>query len=368
MTQRTASKAGPLRAAEPVLKTATSGSLHHLVSQSSAVGSLRECHAPRLRLFWVSRFNSKFRKSTRGLSGPLHIGYAAASRFELLEARTVLSNGPIPTVPTPAAHWTFDEGTGTTAADSSGNGHTATLGAGATWTAGNVGTNAISLTGTATGVATATGPVVNTAGNFTVSAWVKLASLSGYQTVVSIAGTNVAGFFLQLRGDTGTFAFSRLPSDAAGRRCLCRIDQLHRSSALGITLSALTTQRSGTLTLYVDGRSMGSVAYTRRLDRDGQHADRPRILRRQSGRLRQRFDRRCGVFLVGLVRRASRGARSARRILLRRRHGDNRRRRYRTWQHVDAGRRQRRGRPGKLVRIHWPSMARRPAMRPMQRR
>ncbi len=117
---------------------------------------------------------------------------------EQLESRTLFSV-TIPAVPTPAAHWTFDDGSGTIAADSSGNGHNGTLGAGVSWVAGNVGSGAISLAGTSTGVVTVTGPVVNTAGSFTVSAWVDLASISGYQTVVSIAGTNVAGFYLGLR-------------------------------------------------------------------------------------------------------------------------------------------------------------------------
>ena len=47
------------------------------------------------------------------------------------------------------AHWTFDEASGS-AADSTGNGHTATLQAGATRTAGKVGTNALNLTGGST--------------------------------------------------------------------------------------------------------------------------------------------------------------------------------------------------------------------------
>jgi hypothetical protein len=58
--------------------------------------------------------------------------------------------------------------------------------------------------------------MIDTADSFTASAWVSLNSLSGYQTVVSIAGNTVAGFFLQLRGDTGSFAFARLSSDATG--------------------------------------------------------------------------------------------------------------------------------------------------------
>ena len=191
------------------------------------------------------------------------VGYTATCAFESLEARTLLSVGPIPTVPTPAAHWTFDEGAGTIAADSSGNGHNATLGAGVSWTAGNVGTHAISVTGTATGVATATGPVVNTAGSFTVSAWVNFAALGGYQTVVSIAGTNVAGFFLQLRGDTGNFAFTRLSSDAIG-------------AATFVSSSTAPVVGTWYHVVGVDDASAGTLVVVRRRPIDRQH----RVLRR----------------------------------------------------------------------------------------
>jgi len=45
------------------------------------------------------------------------------------------------------AHWTFDEGSGTTCADSSGNGHTGTLQNGAAWTTGIVGSGALYFDG-----------------------------------------------------------------------------------------------------------------------------------------------------------------------------------------------------------------------------
>jgi alpha-L-arabinofuranosidase len=177
-----------------------------------------------------------------------------------LEPRTLLA-GIIPTVPVPVAHWTFDEGAGTVAADSTGNGHAATLSAGATWAAGNVGTHALKVNGSSTGVATATGPVVDTSASFTVSAWVNLSALSGYQTVVSIAGTSVAGFFLQLRGDTGSFAFTRLPSDATGNATY--------ASAISAPLAntwyhivGVDDTAAGTLSLYVDGQLTGTAAYT----------------------------------------------------------------------------------------------------------
>ncbi len=199
---------------------------------------------------WSSR-ESKKRSRTQTLRGAI---------LEQLESRTLLST-VIPTIPAPAAHWTFDEGAGTFAADSSGNGHTATLSAGATWTVGNVGSNAISLNGSLTGLATASGPVVNTAGSFTASAWVDLASLSGYQTVLSIAGTNVAGFFLGLRGDTGTFSFVRLPTDAVGTGTVVASPTLPVAGTW-YHIVGVDDATAGTLTLYLDGQSVGSVAYT----------------------------------------------------------------------------------------------------------
>ena len=189
------------------------------------------------------------------------IGYTKTCTFECLEARTLLDGDGIPTVPIPAAHWTFDEGLGAMAADVSGNGHTATLGAGVSWTDGNVGTDAISLAGTGNGVATAAGPVVDTSGSFTASAWVELESLSGFQTFVSIAGDNVAGFFLQLRGDTGTFAFSRLSSDAIG---IATYVSTPTAPVAGTWyhLVGVNDATAGSLTLYVDGQSMGTTPYT----------------------------------------------------------------------------------------------------------
>ncbi len=247
-------------ASAPDLKTATSGSLHYLVFQPSAFGGRNACAENKIVLGIAIQFQIPKEHPKPAGALRMHVGYTAASKFELLEARTVLSNGSIPTVPTPEAHWTFDEGTGTTAADSTGNGHTATLGTGASWTAGNIGTNAITVAGTSTGVATATGPVINTANSFTVSAWVKLASLSGYQTIVSIAGTNVAGFYLQLRGDTGTFALSRLPSDAVAAAAYAASTS---APVVGTWyhIVGVDDVSTGTLSIYVDGQLMGTAAY-----------------------------------------------------------------------------------------------------------
>ena len=109
----------------------------------------------------------------------------------------------------PAAYWKFNQTEGTTAADSSGNGYTATLGPrGLRGSAVPLAVRAVAFNGTSTSLATATDPVIDTAASFTVSASVQLNSTSGYQTFVCNCGTTIAGYFLQLRGDSGDFALT----------------------------------------------------------------------------------------------------------------------------------------------------------------
>ena len=137
--------------------------------------------------------------------------------------------------PTPLlAWWKLNEGSGTAAADATGNGHGATLGAQAGWGPGRVsGTSALSLTGAPDSeavTAPALPPVDNT-GSFTVSAWVKLSpscasspSTCGFYDPVSMDGTVQAAFALEYVDQTwcqpgagdgvhGCWAFTMAASD-----------------------------------------------------------------------------------------------------------------------------------------------------------
>jgi len=69
-------------------------------------------------------------------------------------------------------YWNMDESSGTTAADSSGNGRNGTLVNGATWVAGKVG-NAVNLDGNNDYVSLPIGPLISSLTNCTVAAWVK---------------------------------------------------------------------------------------------------------------------------------------------------------------------------------------------------
>lgn len=136
---------------------------------------------------------------------------AAAAAFAVLAGLLGTTTAAAAT-PEPLAHWAFDEGSGTVAHDSSGNGHTGTLtGSGAGWAQGRIGPHSLAVTPQSYLDAPA---IVDTTRSFAVSAWVKLNSLSGYQTFVSADGSTLSGFYLQLRADSGTFAFTVPTADS----------------------------------------------------------------------------------------------------------------------------------------------------------
>jgi len=70
--------------------------------------------------------------------------------------------------------WTFDEGSGTTAYDSSGNGHDGTINGGAAYTTGVVGSGALEFNGTDSFVAVPyEEPLALVDSDYTISAWSK---------------------------------------------------------------------------------------------------------------------------------------------------------------------------------------------------
>lgn len=114
--------------------------------------------------------------------------------------------------------WKFDEGTGTTAADSSNNGagyDNNLITTGATWVPGKSG-SALHYAGTSDSSSRSAGPAVNTAQSFTVSAWVKPDDLNGYYGVVGQSGTNVPGFAIRYSPDVKAWIFGLNTEDRAG--------------------------------------------------------------------------------------------------------------------------------------------------------
>ena len=149
----------------------------------------------------------------RGLAGGAPVGYLQGDVDDVRIYDRALCYDPVTKVgevgdlvnraaaANPAATWAFDESTGTTASDTSGNGRTANLGGGATFVAARTG-NGLSLDGS-TGYAATAAAVVPSERSITVAAWVKLASAVGPLTVASVDGDEGAVFSVQFRTDDG---------------------------------------------------------------------------------------------------------------------------------------------------------------------
>ena len=166
----------------------------------------------------------------------------------------------VPAVPARSAsastltgHWTFDEGSGTVANDSSAGGHPLTLQNGASWGPGVVGPSALSLSGSGQ-YAEAASALIDTTHSFTVSAWVNLSNTNGYQTFVSQDGSQVSGFYLQLRGDTNRFAFTRIAYDSpAGLGTIASASSIIPQPGEWYHLTGVYDSVKQTISLYVNG-------------------------------------------------------------------------------------------------------------------
>jgi alpha-L-arabinofuranosidase len=159
-------------------------------------------------------------------------------------------------------HWTFDEGSGTVAADSSGAGHPLTLYNGASWAPGAVGPFALSVNGSQQ-YAAPSGPVIDTTESFTVAAWVKLDNANGFQTFVSQDGANVSGFYLQLRGDSHRFAFTHIGYDStAAFTTIATATSIIPQPGEWYHLVGVYDTSNDTISIYVNGALQNTQSFT----------------------------------------------------------------------------------------------------------
>jgi hypothetical protein len=93
-------------------------------------------------------------------------GNTALSSAVSVQVQNVVMNGLV-------AYWTFDEGSGTQAADSSGQGNTATLLNGAGWASGVVGSGALSFDGVNASASVADSSSLEITGDLTIALWIK---------------------------------------------------------------------------------------------------------------------------------------------------------------------------------------------------
>jgi hypothetical protein len=144
-------------------------------------------------------------------------------------------------------YWPLDEGSGTIAQDAVRD-KDLTLQQGAAWSAGKTGSG-LQFDGTGAHAETA-GPIVDTSGNFTVAAWVKLDRLNGWLTAVGQDGSVMSTFFLQKTGDANRFSFST----SGGRALSTFTPEVGR----WYHLVGVRDAAAGEHSLYVDGMKQSS--------------------------------------------------------------------------------------------------------------
>ena len=153
----------------------------------------------------------------------------------------------------PAAWWTLTQSSGTTVSDTSGTGNLATA-TGVTWS----GSGAV-LTGQGGQDITTRGPVVDTTGSFSVSAWVKMAAKTGNdEDVVSQDAGSVAGFYLKYNSATGTWQFTRPEQDENNPSNWATADSgTAAKTGTWTFLTGVYNVNTGAVQLYVNGTDAG---------------------------------------------------------------------------------------------------------------
>ena len=159
----------------------------------------------------------------------------------------------------PAAWWTLTQGSGTTVADTSGTGNSATASSGVTWTGGGA-----KFTGKSGPVITTRGPVVDTTGSFSVSAWVNMAGYTGSdQVVVSQDAGSVAGFYLGYDPGYGSWAFELPEADENDPTTWAQAaDSASAQTNTWVFLTAVYDVNTAKAQLYVNGTEVDQVSDT----------------------------------------------------------------------------------------------------------
>jgi hypothetical protein len=143
-------------------------------------------------------------------------------------------------------YYPFDQSSGTTVTDTSGNGKTGTITGTATWTAGKV-NNALALDGSTSYVSVPSG-VVSGLTNFTVAGWIKPTSLSNWMRVFDFGSSTTNYMFLTPQSGGGwRFAITTAGNGSE--------QQLNYSTApsTGVWTHVAVTLSGNTGTLYVNG-------------------------------------------------------------------------------------------------------------------
>ena len=171
---------------------------------------------------------------------------APGSTHRLQNVRTAFAPGR----QDPVGVWNLDETSGDVAHDSSDGGHDATL-SGSPARVPGVSGQALQLDGGGTQFGQTSGPVLDTTGNYTVSAWVRLDRTGSWATAVSQDGPVSSGFYLQYSAADNRLAFST----SSGRA----LSDTAPVTGRWYQLVGVHDADAGTYTLYVDGKAQSTV-------------------------------------------------------------------------------------------------------------
>ena len=138
-----------------------------------------------------------------------------------------------------------------------------TLNTGATWATDATRGTVLNLDGTTGDTATATTGVLNTAGSYSISAWVKMTNTTTYNTIAAQAGTNSDAFYLQYSKAYNAWAFISPSSDSTTPTSFP-----HAAASSAPALNTWThlvgtyNNATNTMSLYVNGTLAGTGTNT----------------------------------------------------------------------------------------------------------
>ena len=161
----------------------------------------------------------------------------------------------------PIGQWNFDEGTGTTSADLSGQGHPATLVGGASWAAAGKEGTGLALDGV-TGYADVGVTLVDTTSSFSVAVWADVAAVGAWNIALSEDDVNGSLFGLKLRGDgSNQFDFDVELSDGMSPGFVVAQSTSSAQAGTWVHLAGVRdTGGGGAVKVYVNGALQANAA------------------------------------------------------------------------------------------------------------
>ena len=158
----------------------------------------------------------------------------------------------------PVDRWSLRDGNGTAAASTGP--HPAALSGGATWAVDPTHGTTLSLDNVS-GYASTNAAVVNTAGSYSVSAWVRLNSTNDFYTVASQGGTNAASFYLQYNKSLNAWVFISPSTDSTNPTSFPAAQSTTPPALNTWTnlVGVFNTDDKNSMTLYVNGQQVGKA-------------------------------------------------------------------------------------------------------------